>query len=42
MKYPYEMGSVSVLTNQIANIEKSILKGVDSVIGISNLKFERH
>ena len=34
------MGSVSALTNQIAYLEKSILKRVDSVIGKSNLKFE--
>ena len=38
--YSYEMGSVSALTNQIAYLEKSILKCVDSVIGKSNLKFE--
>ena len=29
-----------VLTNQIAYLEKSILKCVDSVIGKSDLKFE--
>ena len=34
------MGSVSALTSQIAYLEKSILKCVDSVIGKSNLKFE--
>ena len=36
-----EIGSVSALTNQIAYLEKSKLKCVDSVIGKSNLKFER-
>ena len=39
-EYSYEMGSVSALTNQIAYLEKSILKCVDSVKGKSNLKFE--
>ena len=34
------MGNVNALTNQIAYLEKSILKYVDSVIGKSNLKFE--
>ena len=34
----HEMVSVSALTNQIAS---SIIKCVDSVIGESNLKFER-
>ena len=37
-EYSYEMGSVSALTNQIAYLEKLILKCVDSVIGKSNLK----
>ena len=40
-EYLYKMGSVSGLTNQKANLEKSILKFVDSVIGISSLKFEK-
>ena len=39
-EYSDEMGSVSALTNQIAYLEKSILKCVDSVIGKSSLKFE--
>ena len=39
-EYSYEMESVSVLTNQIAYLEKLILKCVDSVISKSNLKFE--
>ena len=34
------MVSVSALTNQIAYLDKSILKCVDSDIGKSNLKFE--
>ena len=34
------MVSVSALSNQIAYLEKSILKCVDSVIDKSNLKFE--
>ena len=33
------MVSVSALTNQIAYLEKSKLKCVDSVIGKSNIKF---
>ena len=37
-EYLYEMGSVSGLTNQKANLEKSILK---FVMGISSLKFEK-
>ena len=40
LEYSYEMVSVSALTNQIAYLEKSILKCVDSDIGKSNLKFE--
>ena len=39
-EYSSEMISVSALTNQVAYLEKSILKCVDSVIGKSNLKFE--
>ena len=39
-EYSYEMGSVSALTNQIAYLEKSILKCVDYVVGKPNLKFE--
>ena len=39
-EYSYEMVSVNVLSNQIAFLEKLILKCVDSVIGKSNLKFE--
>ena len=35
-----EIGSVSALTNQIAYLEKSKLKCVDSVIDKSNLRFE--
>ena len=38
-EYSYKMGSVSLLTNPIAYLEKSILKCVDSVIGKSNIKF---
>ena len=37
-EYLYEMVSVSGLTNQKANLEKSILK---FVMGISSLKFEK-
>ena len=37
-EYSYEMISVSALTNQVAYLEKPILKCVDSVIGKSNLK----
>ena len=36
-EYSYEIGSVSALTNQIAYLEKSILKCVDPVIGKSYL-----
>ena len=39
-EYSYEIGSISALTNQIAYLEKSMLKCVDSVKGKSNLKFE--
>ena len=39
-EYSYEMGSVSVLTNQIAYFEKLLLNCVDSDIGKSSIKFE--
>ena len=39
-EYSYEMVSVIALTNKIADLEISILKCVDSVIGKSCLKFE--
>ena len=39
-EYSYEMVCVSALTNQIAYLEKSILKCVDSVIGKFNIKVE--
>ena len=40
LEYSFEMGSVSALANQMALLEKSILKCVDYVIGKSSLKFE--
>ena len=40
LEYSFEIGSVSALTNQMALLEKLILKCIDSVIGKSSLKLE--
>ena len=40
IKFLIYIDNLMDLTNQIAYLEKSILKCVDSIIGISNLKFE--